>query len=746
MKAWIDQAGSAGGTVKLVGQVGDDAKPAGALTTKWTVTEPVGAQVIFDKADAASTTARFTESGTYTLTLTASDSDKSSTAHVYVTVDVASGGANVALTAKPTTDFVAGWNSINAINDGKGGFFKGGNNSEIWATWPRGSATRWIQYEWDSPVRINSSSIDFWSDQPTGAGSGVAPPKSWKIEYWDGTKFVEVANPSTYTVKETATNEVTFDAVTTTRLRATLTASPGAAVGATEWRVFAPAITGVENIDVRTSVGELPQLPAEVEVEYADGSRAMAGVIWSEVTPDQVAADGSFDVIGVVGQSSVAVKATVWVRATPPGQINTIDPVARTTAVGVQPALPTQVTVQYNDGSRERLAVTWANITAEQLAQVGTFEVNGTVNGTGSTTAVATITVTDGSAPQPDTTAPELSITVSPSTAESGWYLTKPVTVTATATDNVTENPVIEVKSKDSEGAITWVPIDGPLEITDEGLTTLEFRATDEAGNSATADTVNLKVDTIAPVTAARIDLTARTVTLRGADEGSGLARIEYHAGDGNWQSYDGVITAPATETTYSLPKKGAELKATTLSAKADANVDHGKKFKIKVNVTSSSGKPSGEVEVLDGNTKVATGKVSNGSANLQVEGLEPGKRTLTVRYLGNATYAGSETTVTVTVKKVASKVNAKVTSKKITPTTNGELLVTVKTPGITPDGLVTVSSGSKVLVADIELSPAGTATVKLPKLKAGTHKITVNYQGSDATSASSKTVNVKVK
>ncbi len=759
VQAWVDQSGTSGGTVKLVGQVGDDAKPNATLTARWSVIAPEDATVIFDNPNSASTTARFTESGTYTLALNASDGDQTAQATVHVTVDVGAAGTNVATTATSSTDFVAGWNNINAINDGKGEFYTGGNNSEIWATWPGGSATRWIQYDWDSPVRVNSSSIDFWSDQPAGASEGVAPPTAWKIQYWDGEKFVDVKNTSEYTVERTKTNSVDFEAVTTTRLRATLTASPGAAVGATEWRVFAPAVTSVEAIDVRTSVGELPQLPEQLEVIYDDGARALAGITWAEVSEAQVSADGSFEVVGVVTGTSVRVKATVWVRSTPPGQINTIDPVERTTTVGVSPALPQFVTVQYNDGSREQLTVTWAPISDESLATPGQFEVSGTVEGTGTTTAVATVTVLEG-APEPevpDTTAPVVSVSVSPQEPESGWFTSQNVTVTATATDDVTAAPTLEYRLDDGD----WIEFDGSFGISGEGAHTFQVRATDEAGNSALNEQQTLKIDSIAPVSSASLQEKDRTVTLRAADEGSGVARVEYKT-TGGYLPYDSVIKAGQGETrivyraidkagnveaeqVIVVPKAGVTLADTALAASGPDQVSAGQSVAIKVSVTSAKGKPTGRVEVRDGNVSLGTAQLSQGKATVTAKGLSVGSRELTVLYPGDKTFAASSDTITVDVVKAVATV--KITAKNNQRVGNASATVVVTVPkassSLAVDGEVTATVGKK-MVARAAVRK-GKAKLDLGALAMGRQKVVFTFTGSDlvAKASASKTITI---
>jgi hypothetical protein len=74
---------------------------------------------------------------------------------------------------------------------------------------------------------------------------GVAPPDSWELSYWDETaqEWAPVPDPSAAGTSTSELNRMTFGAVTTSRLRATVHANGDgtqfSAVAATEWRVIA---------------------------------------------------------------------------------------------------------------------------------------------------------------------------------------------------------------------------------------------------------------------------------------------------------------------------------------------------------------------------------------------------------------------------------------------------------------------------------------------------------------------------
>ena len=376
---------------------------------------PDDGTVLFVDERSATTVARFGAAGRYTLRLTATQGDRSATADVVVEATaLAEGDINLAPGATPTASYVTGWNSVDAVNDGKAPFFSGGNQVDLWGTWTGNEpATRWLQYTFDEPVRVDRTSIDFWYDSTTG-GSGVAVPQGWHLQYWDTSgggegQWADVPDPSTFGTERDVTNEVTFGAVTTTRLRATFDALQGtgggySAVGVSEWRVFAAEAASVDPVHVRTTVGTAPELPATVDVVYPDGARLATPVTWGAIAADDVAHEGDVAVVGVLGTTTLPARATVWVRAQLATTVTTVDPVEVTTAVGTAPALPATVTVQYNDGSRASgTPVTWDAVDPADYAGEGTFEVAGAVEGTDlRARAIVTVGAGGGSEPSLD--------------------------------------------------------------------------------------------------------------------------------------------------------------------------------------------------------------------------------------------------------------------------------------------------------------------------------------------------------
>src|SRR5665648_516772 len=242
---------------------------------------------------------------------------------------------NIAPFAVPTASYTSGWNSVDALNDGQG-VNRGGSNGLVWGTWTGNEPeSRWIQYTWGVPVTVDSTEIMFWSDSTAGSGAGVAVPESWFVEYWDATTeaWVQVGNPSEYGVADTGTNVTTFDAVTTTQLRATLMNHPNeagtsrSAVAVSEWQVFAvedgepadtvaPEVAAVVDVEARTVALTATDTESGVEtVEYRVGDGA-----WTAYAAPIAVGDGAvtvfFRATDVAG--NVSAEASVDVAAVEP--------------------------------------------------------------------------------------------------------------------------------------------------------------------------------------------------------------------------------------------------------------------------------------------------------------------------------------------------------------------------------------------------------------------------------------------
>ncbi|WP_240658578.1 family 43 glycosylhydrolase [Microbacterium sp. CPCC 204701] len=201
---------------------------------------------------------------------------------------------------------------------------------DMWGSWTANRpAQQWIQYDWDAAVRVGSTKIQFWNDAQPGTGNGVAAPASWVLQYWADGDWVDVPNASTYPTATRQLHTVTFDPVTTTRLRAVLNASPNAAnppsyaaVAVEEWEVHAAQPDSVAGVSVETEIGVAPELPETVALVYGEDSLPGA-VRWDAVAPEDYAAAGTFTVGGFVeGYAAGRATATVTVRGANPWRVN----------------------------------------------------------------------------------------------------------------------------------------------------------------------------------------------------------------------------------------------------------------------------------------------------------------------------------------------------------------------------------------------------------------------------------------
>lgn len=130
---------------------------------------------------------------------------------------------------------------LRAVNDGK--VRRSPLPPDMWATWSRNNPPQqWILYQWEQPETLTGASLHFWGDHPAGSGAGVAPPKAWHLEYWDGAAWKTVDARSPYTSTLNTDNRVEFAPVTTRCLRAVFDASTNgssyAAVALQEWKVY----------------------------------------------------------------------------------------------------------------------------------------------------------------------------------------------------------------------------------------------------------------------------------------------------------------------------------------------------------------------------------------------------------------------------------------------------------------------------------------------------------------------------
>lgn len=94
---------------------------------------------------------------------------------------------------------------------------------------------QWAELTWSSPQTLDGADVYFFDDD-----QGIDMPESWKLQYWNGSTYVDVPGASAYTLAKDQYNPATFPAVSTTRLRVALTGNGTSSVGLLEVKAFGP--------------------------------------------------------------------------------------------------------------------------------------------------------------------------------------------------------------------------------------------------------------------------------------------------------------------------------------------------------------------------------------------------------------------------------------------------------------------------------------------------------------------------
>ncbi|MEI5676385.1 MULTISPECIES: alpha-L-arabinofuranosidase C-terminal domain-containing protein [unclassified Nocardioides] len=337
-------------------------------------------------------------------------------------------------------------------------------------------------------------------------------------------------------------------------------------------------------------------------------------------------------------------------------------------------------------------------------------------------------------------------------TSANGWYA-EPATVRVTATDDRSVDH-LEVQVDDG----SWTEIagaTGTVQVTGDGQHTVRVRAVDAAGNVGEVRPVVVGIDTTAPVTRAAWDDEERTVTLTGADSGAGLDGIEYRLGTGPWTSYDGPVEVGAAATTLQhrgtdalgnteepgtleVPAAGAPQAVTTTAGVVGTDpVAIGGTVRVQVRVTGGS--PTGAVRLLQGSRVRATATLAGGRATLAVPAatLGVGAHALTVAYAGDAGHTASTDGVSVRVVRASSSTT--VTARRTTARKKAKAVVKVRSAvAATGRVAVVVRKGGRVVARATVPLRGGAATATLPRLKAGSYRVTATYAGSAGVAPSS--------
>ncbi|AXG82173.1 discoidin domain-containing protein [Streptomyces paludis] len=142
--------------------------------------------------------------------------------------------ANLARAATPSASYTSPWESVAAINDGVDPPSSNDTVNPRWGTWPQ-TGQQWAELTWPSARTLDRAEVYFFDD-----AQGVTLPASWKLQYWNGSAYVDMPGAGSYPIAKDRYNTVSFTATATTRLRVLLTGNGTSSVGLLEVKAYGP--------------------------------------------------------------------------------------------------------------------------------------------------------------------------------------------------------------------------------------------------------------------------------------------------------------------------------------------------------------------------------------------------------------------------------------------------------------------------------------------------------------------------
>lgn len=244
--------------------------------------------------------------------------------------------------------------------------------------------------------------------------------------------------------------------------------------------------------------------------------------------------------------------------------------------------------------------------------------------------------------PAVDAAAESLTPLVSGEVGAEEWIVS-PAAVSLQGADALPAGMRIEARlGQDAE----WAAFPGSAELPD-GVSRFEYRVVDANGATSAVRHHEVKVDTAAPI--ANSALSGRQLALRGADEHSGLARVEHRLDGGEWSSY----TAPLA----------LDERAHTVEFRA---VDRAGNVSAVQRATVATTAPEGQLTLqgLGGDRAVIAGTELTGLAARLADASDASVSGQRVRFelSGGATFAGGATEATAITNAAGIAVAPKVT------------------------------------------------------------------------------------
>jgi peptidoglycan/xylan/chitin deacetylase (PgdA/CDA1 family) len=373
--------------------------------------------------------------------------------------------------------------------------------------------------------------------------------------------------------------------------------------------------------------------------------------------------------------------------------------------------------------------------------------------GTGSVSLQFRATDVAGNTSAPVSLSPGATITAAISPAApngaNGWYVTAPaVTLTSGA---LQAGETVQYSFNGS----TWSNYSSPVGLP-TGTDTIQYRTSTA---SISAGSLSALVDLANPTATASFRSTTRTVTVKSADVGSGVASTLWRVGTGVWTTYKGPFTVGSAATTLqfestdaagrvsavsslSIPK-GVVIPASTVTLSIDpASVPYLQAGTAHVTVTAGGKAALGLTTVtVDGKTYKSALLIAGKATVKLAKTLAVGSHAVVAKYAGGVTaLAGtsatqtlnvSKATTTVTLSKVSSSTTlaAKFTSAHAKKPSARTVQVRVHIVGSksVPKGKIVITvNGKKVKTVSLTAARSGKVVLTLPKVAKSVKKITV--------------------
>jgi len=245
------------------------------------------------------------------------------------------------------------------------------------------------------------------------------------------------------------------------------------------------------------------------------------------------------------------------------------------------------------------------------------------------------------------------------------------------------------------------------------------------------------------------LSLDAATGEITGTPTIPGSVACTIIASNGVGPAAEAVFQIAVRDAVHATPPRSA---STTAVSVGGASVRYGKKVAVKVSVRSAGATPTGTVRLTSGSKVLATGTLTavvgtSGTATVTLTvksgALSPGARRLTAAYAGDSKVSGSSATGSLRVTKAKASVTVKA-AKKVKTAKRAKVTVTLRAAGVPRfTGKVVVYDG-RHKIGTAKVAKSGKVVVRLARLKAGPHKLSVTYKGS-ATVAKVTSKKVKV-